>query len=252
MTSGVHAGHRARMRERYCTGGASSLASYELLEILLYYVTKQKDTNPIAHALLSRFGSLEGVLYASKEELLSVAGVGDRIADFLIENARAARAIAYANLWEAPEPVYDDYSDLGAFFVDYFSAHPAQATVAMLLNASMQMVALEVIAPLDYASAGVRADAVIVSAVAQGASVVVMAHNHLHGPAYPTHGDIVSAQVMQKEFSDCGLLPLEHYVVSGREFVGFHHRFGVHEKMEEAVRRFLVSKEVAAGEESLS
>lgn len=251
MTS-VHTGHRARMRERYRTGGAASLASHELLEILLYQAVKQKDTNPLAHALLSRFGSLEGVLYASREELLSVAGIGEKIADFLIENARAARAIANAHLWEEPEPVYDDYSDLGAFFVDYFSAHPEQATIAMLLNAGMQKVALETVAPLDYASAGVRAETVILRAMAQGASVVVMAHNHPHGPAYPTHGDVVSSQVMQKEFSDCGLLLLEHYVVSGREFVGFHHRFGVHEGMEAAVCRFLISKEALAGEDSIS
>ena len=116
----------------------------------------------------------------------------------------------------------------------------------MLLNSCMQKISVETVAPLDYASAGVRADTVISHAMAQGASVVVMAHNHPHGPAYPTHGDIITSQVMQKEFSDCGLLLLEHYVVCGREFVGFHHRFGVHEGMEEAVCRFLVSKEEIA------
>ena len=52
MTS-VHAGHRARMRERYRAGGASSLASHELLEMLLYHALAQRDTNPLAHALLS-------------------------------------------------------------------------------------------------------------------------------------------------------------------------------------------------------
>ena len=251
MTS-VHAGHRARMRERYRTGGAASLASHELLEMLLYHAVAQRDTNPLAHALLAHFGSLEGVLFASKEELLSVEGVGERIATFLVENARAARMIASAELWEEPEPSYDDYSDLGAFFVDYFASHPEQATIAMLLNAGMQKLSIEQIAPLDYASAGVRADGVIARAIALGASTVVIAHNHPHGPAYPTHGDIVSSQVMHKEFADCEILLLEHYVVSGREFVGFQHRFGVHEGMGEAIRRFIVSKEVAAGEGSLS
>ena len=126
------------------------------------------------------------------------------------------------------------------------AAHPEQATVAMLLNAGMQKISVETVAPLDYASAGVRADTVISHAMAHGASVVVMAHNHPHGAAYPTHGDIITSQVMQKEFTDCGLLLLEHYVVCGREFVGFHHRFGVHEGMDEAVCRFLVSKEELA------
>ncbi len=241
----VHAGHRARMRERYRTDGAEALASYELLEILLYHVVVQRDTNPLAHSLIDRFDSLEGVFNASREELMSIPCVGEKISDFLIRNGRAARAIVSAPLWEPPEPVYDNYSDLGAFFVDYFAAHTEQATVAMFLTAAMQKISLQEVAPLDYASAGVRADKVVSRAIAEGAAVVVFAHNHPHGPAYPTHGDIVSSQVMQKHFADCGLLLLEHYVVCGREFVGFHHRFGVHEEIGEAIAAFLVSKEAA-------
>jgi DNA repair protein RadC len=234
------------MRERYLLDGAESMQTYELLEMLLYYIVPIKDVNPLAHALINRFGSADGVFCATEAELAEVEGVGDRVARFLLQNGRAAMAIASASLWEKEPTVYDSYASLGEFFVSYFSEHTEQATVAMLLNAGMQKISVETVAPLDYASAGVRADAVISRAMALGASVVVMAHNHPHGPAYPTHGDIITSQVMQKEFSDCGLLLLEHYVVCGREFVGFHHRFGVHEEMDEAVCRFLVSKEALA------
>ena len=243
----VHAGHRARMRERYLRDGAETLATHELLEILLYHVIPQRDTNPTAHALLARFGSVEGLLDATKEELVEVEGIGERVAEFLIKNLRAARTVANAPLWETPPPVYSDYKELGAYFVSYFEKAPAQATVAMLLDAGMHAITVMELAPLDYDSAGVRAEKAIAKAIALGASVVVLAHNHPHGPAYPTHGDIVSSQVMQRDFSDCGLLLLEHYVISGKDFVGFHHRFGsVREDLGDAVRVFLNSKEEVA------
>lgn len=243
----VHIGHRARMRERYLQNGADTLATHELLEILLFHVVVQKDTNPLSHALLDRFGSADGVFNATKEELMSVSGVGEKIADFLLENGKAARAILSAPLWEEPEPVYDSYPLLGEFFVSYFEKHPAQATVAMLLDSGMRKITLMEIASLDYDSAGVRADKVVQRALELGAAVTVFAHNHPHGPAYPTHGDVVTSQVIEKELSACGLLLLEHYVIAGKDFVGFHHRFsGVRENIGAAVLAFIDSKEAQA------
>ena len=39
------------------------------MELLLFYCIPRQDTNPIAHALLDRFGSLSQVLEAPVEEL---------------------------------------------------------------------------------------------------------------------------------------------------------------------------------------
>ena len=243
----VHEGHRGRMRERYLQNGAHTFATHELLELLLYHAIPRRDTNPIAHELLAHFGSAEALFDASKEALMEVNGIGERVADFLIQNMQAARAIVSAPLWEAPPPVYNSYSDLGAFFVSYFEKQSGQATVAMLLDAGMHALNLIELAPLDYDSAGVRAEKAIERAIALGASIVVLAHNHPYGPAYPTHGDIVTSQVIEKDFSSCGILLLEHYVISGKDFVGFHHRFGsVREEMDDAVRSFILSKEEAA------
>ena len=239
----VHAGHRERMRERFLSGGAESMRTYERLEILLYHIVPLKDVNPLAHALLRRFGSADGVFSATEEALCEVDGIGPRAARFLLQNGRAAASIVSASLWESEPPIYDNYALLGEFFVSYFAKNTAQATVAMLLDASMHEIALLELAPLDFGSAGVRPDRAVERAITLGASVIVIAHNHPYGPAYPSHSDVVSSQVMEKTFSECGLLLLEHYVISGREYVGFHRRFGVKENLAEALCRFIESKE---------
>ena len=61
----VHKGHRSRMKEKLLTFGERIFHTYELLEMLLYYVIPYRDTNPISKALLKRFSGIDGVLSAN-------------------------------------------------------------------------------------------------------------------------------------------------------------------------------------------
>ena len=71
----LHEGHRERMRRQLKTSGMDSLSDVQVLEVALYYAIPRRDTNEIAHALLSRFGSLSGVLEAPRAELLKIDGM---------------------------------------------------------------------------------------------------------------------------------------------------------------------------------
>lgn len=79
----LHAGHRSRVRRRFLTSGLSSFQDHEVLELLLFYAVPRRDVNEMAHILIDRFGSLQGVLDAPEEELRTVPGVGPKIAHFL-------------------------------------------------------------------------------------------------------------------------------------------------------------------------
>ena len=77
----IHEGHRARMRQQIELFGLDSLSDVQFLEVALYQVIPRGDTNELAHRLLTQFGSLSGVLEASKTALLEVEGVGARTAE---------------------------------------------------------------------------------------------------------------------------------------------------------------------------
>ena len=59
----VHAGHRARMRERFMKEGLSGFSwSMRCSSFLLMFAIPQRDVNPLAHRLIDRFfGSLSAV-----------------------------------------------------------------------------------------------------------------------------------------------------------------------------------------------
>ena len=72
-------GHRERLRAR-AGRELAALPDYELLELQLFRSIPRGDVKPLAKALLTRFGSLAGVLAASPAELRSVPGVGESVA----------------------------------------------------------------------------------------------------------------------------------------------------------------------------
>ena len=73
----VHKGHRQRLKARFLRDGLDNFEEHQVLELLLFYAIPQRDTNPIAHKLLDKFGSLANVLDASPEELEKIEYVGD-------------------------------------------------------------------------------------------------------------------------------------------------------------------------------
>ena len=78
-----HTRHRERMRTRFLDAGAEILQDHELLEMLLYYAIPRRDTNPIAHRLIERFGRLDKLFAASAAELMQVDGIGENAAVLL-------------------------------------------------------------------------------------------------------------------------------------------------------------------------
>ena len=56
----AHSVHRNRLRQRVLSGGFEGLQPHEIIEFLLYYAIPRQDVNELAHALIRRFGSVQG------------------------------------------------------------------------------------------------------------------------------------------------------------------------------------------------
>lgn len=79
----VHKDHRGRLKSQFLKSGFSSLTEIQQLELLLFYAKPLADTNPLAHKLLDKFGSLNGVLTADYKELVKVDGVKENTATLI-------------------------------------------------------------------------------------------------------------------------------------------------------------------------
>ena len=78
----LHGGHRKRILSKIQK--EEEVLEQELLEYILFNAIPRRNTNDIAHRLLSRFETINGVLSATEEELCEVDGIGENAAAFLL------------------------------------------------------------------------------------------------------------------------------------------------------------------------
>ena len=114
----IHTGHRQRLKDRFLKEGLDNFEELYVLELLLYYAIPQKDTNPIAHALLDHFGSLTAVFQATPGELQKVPGIGANAALFLNLIPQVGRY--YQVKRSEPGDILTTIQQCGEYLVPYF------------------------------------------------------------------------------------------------------------------------------------
>lgn len=241
----IHTGHRARMRAKLETYGARIFDTYELLEMLLYYAIPYRDTNPIAKRLLAAFGSLDGVLSASVEELSGIDGIGEKCAGLIIEVGRALLEDSSLS-YRRSVRVFDDYHDTGRYLVDYFE-NSGSSICMMMLDNGMRLIDIANIPVDDFTSAAVKPKYFINPAIASGAAVVILAHKR-HSLLFFSDSSLATDKMIRAELSGIGITVAEHYVISGRDYAGMRPNFTLGSSNDTPqLEKFLESARVAAG-----
>ena len=235
----IHKGHRQRMREKLLRYGSRVFQSYELLEMLLFYVIPYKNTNPTAKRLMQKFGTLDGVFSASKEELCQVEGVGMGIAEFLIKAGR----LIEGNYSEGENNIFDDYGKVGSFLVEKLGDAEESECVMLLFDNRMGLIDYSKIYDLDFSSGAVRADAFIDLAIRKRAAIAITAHNHPHGPLFPTVGDMATNALITSALNFAGITHVEHYIVCGEKYFGISKQFSLSLVQSPELDRFKESRE---------
>ena len=137
---GIHDGHREKMRQRFLKGGLDSFADHEALELLLYYAIPRRDTNPIAHALMERYGSLSAVLTAPVEDLQKVEGIGESAAILL---KLAPQLYRKAKLSDAEqETVLSSVERVGAYLLERFAGEKNEVVYQLCLDRKGRLLSL--------------------------------------------------------------------------------------------------------------
>ncbi len=208
----IHEGHRARMRAKYLEHGERIFDTYELLEMLLYYVIPYKDTNPIAKRLFMHFGDIESVMSAPIDELCLVSGVGVRCAE-LIREAGRALSLGEETAGALPVTVLDTFDKAGEFFVDYFERNTSSNVAAVLLDNCMRQIKVVDIPVESYGTAAMQSRYIIDPAMRLGATVVMVGFVHRGGIARPFASEIATSHMIRDELFEVDLLPVEQFVI---------------------------------------
>lgn len=212
-----HKGHRERMKKRFLEHGAEGLEDHKLLEILLYFALPRVDTNLLAHDLLEHFGSIDAVMEATPEELMSLAGVGENAATLIkLIPAIGQRYLLSKN---AVGTVLANTEDAGQFLMPRFLGRRDETVLLVCLDTKMKAVSCRTVASGDVTAAHISVRKVVELALAQNAPFVILAHNHVNGLALPSSEDLATTQHLKNALAMVGVTLLDHIIVAGDDFV---------------------------------
>lgn len=216
QTSGLHDGHRERIREKYKATGLSGFAEHEVLELLLFYANKRGDTNPTAHRLIKQFGSLTAVLEADYEELLRVEGVGDVAATLITLVPELFRRYAgdkADNIRTIKKP-----QDLKDYLTPRFFGLKNEHVAVLCLDSQGRINNFVFVSEgsLKFAQIDVRKVAQI--ALQNNAESVIIVHNHPGGLASPSRGDAEATIALVKSLALINIRVADHIILSDDDF----------------------------------
>lgn len=213
-----HANHRARLRERFLRAGLSDFAPHNVLELLLFYAIPRRDTNPIAHALLARFGSVGAVLGATESELLTVKGVGAGVVGFF-----AALRAGIAQSLRCPVRTPLRHADTLGCYLSKLLEGEGEGAVLLFLDNDFCEISHSIVGGSVHSPRFSPAD-VARRALLCHAPMCAVAHHHVDGLALPTAEDLDLTRQLRNTLEAAGVRLLEHYIVGGGRFATLLYR----------------------------
>ena len=204
-----HSGHRDRLRGEFLAR-SESFPDHKVLELLLFYALPRQDTNPIAHDLLERFGSLEGVLDAPPEALAQVKGVGDRSAVLFKAVKELARRYA-AGRSRIGNLITTNYAAYEILHPLFFGGRNERVYL-LCLDGKKKLLGCAKLGEGNVNAAEVTPRGVVETALNHNAARVILAHNHVSGLALPSDEDKATTLYLQTLLSQVGVLLDDHLI----------------------------------------
>ena len=213
---GVHDGHRDRLRQSYLEHGLMSMNDINALELLLFYAIPRRDTNEIAHRLLDRFGSLDGVFSASAEELQEVEGIGENAAALLTLIPEIMKKSRVSKAREIRQIRSSD--DAGACLLPYFLNERDEVVYLLCLDTKRCVICCAEMGRgvVNSVDAGIRR--IVEKALKVRASSVIIAHNHPDGIALPSREDEVFTRALYNALETVGIRLEDHIIVAEDDY----------------------------------
>ena len=206
-----HIGHRERLRDRVRKEGLKNFQDYQVLEYVLTFAIPYKDTNEIAHRLISKFGSFYGVLEADEEELAQVKGMGQASAHFVanLRNIFHYYEADRANIVSKILTPANAYGYIKPFLMNKL----VEEMYVICLTPKNKIVAMEKISEGTNNEANVSIRLIVEKMNKAKVSSIIVAHNHPKGKATPSASDDKFTKALTTTLAITGCHLLDHIII---------------------------------------
>ncbi|MEI6100419.1 MAG: DNA repair protein RadC [Eubacteriales bacterium] len=215
----MHGGHRERVRERFLQEGLSAFSDIQALELLLFYSIPRQDTNPLAHNLLERFGSLHNIFEADISDVASVEGIGMSSAVLIKLLPEMTR-----KFWideKQNKPRVNTVEEASAFIKPILFGKPVEHVYVFCLDTNYRVKHYDCISQGTINDATIYLRNVVQCAIRLNSNKILLAHNHPGGHPSPSDTDIKTTRIISEALCPLGIDLIDHIIFSGHEYYSF-------------------------------
>ncbi len=220
MSDVIHDGHRARLRKRFLEEGLDSFEAHQILELLLFHVIARGDTNPLAHRLMTRFGSLSAVLEADPRDVASVEGIGEKAALFLTMMPHVTRRYFHDRVLR-DQPRLTGSEAVANYLIPLMAGRPEEVFYVLCLDAQCRVIYPALVSEGTVTEAVVHPRHVVEEALRHRAASVILAHNHPAGTLNPSQQDQRVTRRLVQALGPLDIRVLDHIIIAADRAFSF-------------------------------
>ncbi len=214
QNSGIHDGHRERLRNRIRQYGINSLEEHEILEYILFHFIPRKDVNALAHNMIKEFGNLYNVLSAEVSRLEKIPNITKNAALFL---SSFTSIYDLALISREKENVYlKNTRDMIDYAAPRIADSQYEKLLIVLLDVNNKVIGEKIFTNKNNKSVIIKRQQIITSATDVHAEKVIMAHNHPSGDFYPSEADIEEAKNVKEALSYIGITLVDSLILTSK------------------------------------
>lgn len=218
----MHLGHRERLRMRFMKSAIRSLPDYEILEMILFNSFKRKDTKELAKLLLSRFGSLIGVINAEPARLLKIDGVGQSTV-FQFKLLQDLFTRLHLPIEKDEVHVFNNWLSVVNYCTLVLGFKTKENFCVLFLNKKNVLIEEEFIEHGTVDKVAVYPREIVKLTVNYGAFAVILVYNHPSGELKPSEEDLLMTKKISEALMSINVALHDHLIIAKNDYYSFKH-----------------------------
>lgn len=210
-----------RPRERLVKHGGGALSDAQLLAILIGSGDSgtKKSAVDLCRDLLKKFDHLNNLDQASIHELCQVKGIGPAKAAQIKAALEVGKRLAVTRSGNGGRMTGS--RALVDYFAPFMQNLRKEVVKVALLDNKLQIIRDFVISEGSVNASIVHPREVMIPAIKESASKIVLVHNHPSGDPSPSQADIEITHRVNKAGEIIGIKLLDHIIIGGTEYYSF-------------------------------
>jgi DNA repair protein RadC len=209
--------HDERPRERMLQFGAQALSNAELLAILLRTGTYAESAVHLAQKILIEAGSLRNLVDMSKDQLMTIKGIGPAKALQIQASIELGRRLARTSMSDTI--TIRSPQDVSTYLMEDLRYLQKEHFVCLFLNTKNHVIGQETLSMGSLNASIVHPREVFRAAIKRSSASIICVHNHPSGDPTPSPEDIQMTARLVEAGQIIGIEVLDHIILGDQNFV---------------------------------